>query len=911
MMPASNTKNYDYSIINRFLEIAASHPDKTAAVQGDTTISYGELNRLSAALANIIPQHAAPGSKVVAIHAERSVDLIIAILATIRAGYTFAVFDANYPAHRLNTQCEIIAPALMLHCGISREEVQSIYPSIDASRYLHVEREKLSHQAEAPALGAEKNPIAYYLFTSGTTGKPKCIKTSHAPLNHFVAFYEREFAPNASDKFSMLSGVGHDPFLRDLFVPLSIGAEICIPPEQSIRNPYHLYNWVQQSQINYIHGTPQLSKLIEAGKGDKNTLDSLKYFFCGGDILRASHARSIFRIFPNAQLVNFYGATETPQAMGYYRVNRADVDSDQPIPLGKGIDDVELLILTADMNIAATGEKGEVGIRTRFLSNGYLHDEGMTAEKFVHLGVDLPPVYRTGDAGFKNEAGFIVGTGRIDDQVKIRGYRVELAEVNSAVERTGLVENAATYAVENANGEKQLIAFVVPRNEIAHKHAPAKSSLLKNKLAEELPSYMVPSQIFWLNALYLTPNGKIDKVKLLTLSDNSAADDDEFEEITDPVQALIVEKWKTILSSMAINPTYSFVELGGDSLSFIQASLVVEEILGNLPDEWEQFSIIQLATLKSTAAKKPWSLSGFSVVTSVVVRALSIITVVADHFGLFNLPGGVVTLFIVAGWSFGRYSLVNITEKGSPGPIAKLVSRIALPTMLLLVVLRFAFHNVLLTSILLVSNYDRSIPSQSFWFIEILIQIYAVLFILSSIKPIRKLFMLHTFAAAYGAVLLALAAGVLMEFAYNTYNIYHRVPWHYIWGVFLGIAIAESKTRTHKFIVTATLLLCAVSGMRWSYPEVSIFPLLTILAVIWIKSIPLPKPIALAVTKIAMASLFIYITHFLWLGIFHKIHVPRIALIETTLAVVGGIFAWYMWDQLSVQVNKLMLRMKH
>ncbi len=910
-MPASSTKNYDYSIIAHFFENAAAHPNKTAITQGEATISYGEINRLSANLASEIPQFAAPNSKVVAIHAERSIDLVIAILASIRAGYTFAVLDANYPAQRLNTQCEIISPALILHCGFNREDVQSIYPSIDASRFLHVDREKLSQQPATPALSAiEKNPVAYYLFTSGTTGKPKCIKTSHAPLNHFVEFYEREFTPGASDKFSMLSGVGHDPFLRDLFVPLSIGAEICIPPEQSIRNPYHLYTWLKESEINYIHGTPQLSKLIEAGKGDNDALNSLKYFFCGGDILRASHARSIFRIFPNAQLVNFYGATETPQAMGFYRVNRDDINSDQPIPLGKGIDDVELLILTADMQLAATGEKGEVGIRTRFLSDGYLHDDGMTAEKFVHLGVDLPPVYRTGDAGYKNEAGFIIGAGRIDDQVKIRGYRVELAEVNSAVERTGLVENAATFTTDNANGEKQLIAFVVPRKEIANQHDPAKSAQLKNKLAEELPSYMVPSQIFWLESLYLTPNGKVDKVKLLTLADTSTTDD-EIEEITDPVQALIVEEWKTILSCKAINPTYSFVELGGDSLSFIQASLVVEEILGCLPDEWEQFSIVQLATMKSTSAKRPWSLSGLSVVTSVIVRALSIITVVADHFGFFNLPGGVVTLFIVAGWSFGRYSLVNITEKGSPGPIAKLVSRIALPTMLLLVALRFAFHNVLLTSILLVSNYDRSIPLQSFWFIEILVQIYAVLFILFSFKPVRKLFQLHTFHAAYIMTLMALAVGALMEFVYNTFSIYHRVPWHYIWGIFLGIAIAESKSRMQKLLVTATLLLCAITGILWSYPEVSVFPLLAILAVIWIKSIPLPKPLALVVTKIAMASLFIYITHFLWLGIFHKIHIPRNALVETILAVAGGIFAWYMWDQLSVSVSKLMHRFKH
>jgi len=911
-MSARDKKYYDYSIIKRFLENAATHPDAIAATQGDAAITYGELNRLSSILAAEIPHHAAPGSKVVAIHAERSVNLIIAILASIRAGYTFAVLDAHYPAHRLNTQCEIISPALILHCGLNREEVQATYPTIDANRFLQVDCEALSQQTRPPVLAdSVRNPIAYYLFTSGTTGKPKCVKTSHAPLNHFVDFYAREFAPQATDKFSMLSGIGHDPFLRDLFVPLSIGAEICIPPEQIIRNPFHLYTWIQEAQINYIHGTPQLSKLIEAGKGDNDPLGSLKYYFCGGDILRPSHARSIFRIFPNAQLVNFYGATETPQAMGFYRVNRADVNSDQPIPLGKGIDDVELLILTADMQIAATGEKGEVGIRTSYLSDGYLHDDGMTAEKFVHLGADLPPIYRTGDAGYQNDSHFIIGAGRIDDQVKIRGYRVELAEVNSAVERTGLVENAATFAADNVNGEKHLISFVVPGKEIANQHDPAKNALLKLKLAEELPSYMVPTQIFWLNALYLTPNGKVDKAKLLTLAHTSAAGEDELEEITDPVQALIVEKWKTILSLKAINPSYSFVELGGDSLSFIQASLVVEEILGCLPDEWELFSIVQLATMKSKTAKKPWSLSGFSVVTSVVVRALSIITVVADHFGLFNLPGGVVTLFIVAGWSFGRYSLQTITEKGTPSPIAKLVSRIAIPTMLLLLLLRFAFHNVLLTSILLVSNYDRSIPSQSFWFIEILVQIYAVLYILFSIKPIRKLFMLHTFAAAYSMALLALAAGSLMEFVYNTYSIYHRVPWHYIWGIFLGIAIAESKTRTHKIIATATLLLCAVSGMLWSYPEVSIFPLLAILAVIWIKSIPLPKPLALAVTKIAMASLFIYITHFLWLGIFHKVHVPRFALVETTLAVIGGIFAWYLWDQLSVRVSKIILRFKH
>jgi non-ribosomal peptide synthetase component F len=301
-------------IFDRFLAVCAERPEATAIVHPRGAWTYAQLERASRALAAQLL--AMPGDdRVVALYSRRSGELVVAMLACLRAGLTFAVLDAAYPVERVQLLLDVLHPGRFVAIGPVEESAPLKLPSsvmrletVDA--LLHGEASQLDQ------VGADA--IAYLLFTSGTTGVPKCIATPHTPLVHFIDWYERTFDVDARCRFSMLSGLGHDPILRDVFVPLSTGAELHIPSPASVLDPALLYGWLAEHRITHAHVTPQLSRILCAGRRDRETLASLRFVFSGGDALRSKQATDIIAAAPGARVVNFYGATETPQAMSFH-----------------------------------------------------------------------------------------------------------------------------------------------------------------------------------------------------------------------------------------------------------------------------------------------------------------------------------------------------------------------------------------------------------------------------------------------------------------------------------------------------------------------------------------------------------------------------------------------------------------
>lgn len=847
-----------WPVAHDFLAQAARDGSRAALVDSRQILTYAQLEQCSRRLGAEILRTASSASRVVAIHGRRNAGLVVAMLGASRAGFTFAVLDAAYPPERLRQMAALIHPALIVGDDEADPRWREVFAGVNTP-FLGIDSggEVLCASAAALESPLDHAPakIAYLLFTSGTTGKPKCIATPHAPIRHFTAWYAETFRPGVDDRFSLLSGLGHDPVLRDIFVPLSVGATLYIPDQAAITSPCALFEWVRASRISFLHGTPPLFRILCAGAQERDSrVESLRYIFSGGDQLPTKLVRQIHKAAPLAQVVNFYGATETPQAMAFHCVRHGETNI---IPVGRGIRDVQLLVLTESLALAAVGERGQIGIRTRHLAAGYWEDPEATAQRFVPSPFSRDPedrIYLTGDYGQYRPDGEVVLLGRADDQVKIRGFRVELAEVNSAVENLPLTQGAVVQAQTTAAGEKILVAYVAV-DPICHDAARAE---LDRLLPERLPSYMLPSQVIWLDQLPLLPNGKTDRAALETLWQARQAEilrllpaDDADDNET---ESRLTREWCRILGMPRLDRNRSFAELGGDSISFIQASLAVRALIGHLPEDWSQIS---LSTLAARRAQN--QCTWFPLDTAILVRALSIVLIVLGHITPYDISGAYTALFMLAGVNFANYLCPAILLENGIRPILRFLLRLAVPTLLAIAWKNWEFLPDRWWAFLMISNYlpIASCRLAGFWFMDVLFQIFAILAVLFSFRVTRRAIATDPFRFAVGATVVAMGTGMAIHLTWHpSPDIYKNwIPHRHLWTVFFGMAMLYANTWKPKLILVGLLLVGTALGV---VPALSLFLACVLL---YVKRVPVPAFLVPALAAIAATSLFIYVTH--------------------------------------------------
>lgn len=624
----------EVSILSAFLEAAARNPNKPALVHRLSTWSFADLDRSSSKLAEqLIATGVAPGD-VVAVVSGRDPGLVCAILAVLKAGAVFATVNDAYPDARI-AACLRVARAkhVVLVGGVralSSEITGNLATTASPSVPDRVDASTAEAAPSLPLRGIPDGP-AYLMFTSGSTGEPKCIATGQYPLPHFVKWHSQTFELTENDHFSMLSGLSHDPLLRDIFTPLSIGATLHIPEQSVLTDPSALFSWLQQQSITVAHLTPPLGQVLLAG-AEGRLLPQLRYLFWGGDVLRPSLVTEIRAVAAGAAHVNFYGTTETPQAVGFFRVEA--VESAARIPIGKGIADVDLLVLLESGEVAAVGEVGELVVRTRYLSQGYWHDAAASKHKYQvnpHTNDPGDRWYRTGDLAQYAPDGNVEFRGRADDQVKVRGYRVELAEVTAILSRHSAVREAVVLGRLDALGDTQLIAYVT---------GVAGSSLTSTELVEygraELPAHMRPTAFRVLAKLPLLENGKIDRRALLELPIEAET---RAQRGTDKERAL-AKIWADVLGTSVVDINDSFYDMGGDSLSAIRV-MVNMRALGLDPELCRQIlqgrTIAQIASGESGGVAGenggPGNLDAHRRLLLNVVRGLMVVLVVSCHWG--------------------------------------------------------------------------------------------------------------------------------------------------------------------------------------------------------------------------------------------------------------------------------------
>ncbi len=581
-----------HTIISRRAE---QRPQAPAIVDDGGTWTYRKLNLESNRLANCLIAGGIEPGDVVAIYAHRSAALALAILGVLRAGGVFVILDPAYPPARLVDYLGIARPKGWLQMAAAGGLPEEIARWLDATVPLRLtlpdKQKEISaglrnFSARAPVVTVDADSPAYLAFTSGSTGQPKGVLCRHGPMTHFLPWQEEAFALRSSDRYALLSGLAYNHLQRDLFTALASGATLYVPNPDCLKEPNRLVDWLREHAITILHLTPALGRMLETAKG--KSLPSVRRIFCGGDLLSRQDIRSMRELAPNAEIVSFYGATETQRAVGYFAVSedqlQNEVRAKSSMPTGRGAPDVQLLLLTPSGQLAGVGEVGELYVRSPHLAAGYIDDDALTESNFPvnpFTREKSDRLFRTGDLGRYLPDGNVEWTGRIDRRVSIRGFRIELAEVEAALRQCAGVRAAAVVADEFFSGSQ---AECVDTRLIAYLEIDTRSAVsigeVRRLLGAKLPPYMVPAYFRKLARLPLNPNGKIDYFSLSAqgpfIDDRDAAFEAPFGEMEQRLEVIFAQ----LLGVASIGRRDNFFALGGHSLLAAQAAARIRESLG-------------------------------------------------------------------------------------------------------------------------------------------------------------------------------------------------------------------------------------------------------------------------------------------------------------------------------------------
>ncbi|GJM10921.1 MAG: hypothetical protein DHS20C11_31970 [Lysobacteraceae bacterium] len=568
------------SVSTLFEQQVQQTPQRTAVVDQFDHLSYQQLQRRSTLIAEQLSARGVGAEDIVAIFAHRSVAVVAAVLGVLRSGAAFLLLDPAYPPARILSLINLSRPKAWLQlvdAGPLPEALEHGLNKLDLRSKVNLARggliESTTTHKPLDAAPVAQDQLAYVSFTSGSTGQPKGVLGRHGPLSCFIEWQKRQFNLNSDDRFSLLSGLSHDPLQRDIFTPLCIGASIWIPDPNQLYIPGWLAQWCRANAITQMHTTPAMLRfLCDAPVDSTPTLPELRGTYVVGDVLANADARLLRTIAPNADCVNLYGATETQRAVAYHRVSADKSKASSTVPLGIGIPGVQLVVLDENHRRVGVGDVGEIHVRSHALARGYLGDRELTAAKFVtnpFTGDSEDRLYKTGDLGRYRADGSVEFAGRKDDQVQIRGVRVEPGEVQVVLSEHQLLARCAVIAVGSAP-DCRLVAWCVPTN----KERPPSESDLRAYLHQNLPPALIPDRLLTTDALPLTPNNKLDRAMLKRWSCDAqstpSADTPTTNRALSKTEDTIADMWSRILTAGPFAADDDFFQSGGDSLRVMQ-----------------------------------------------------------------------------------------------------------------------------------------------------------------------------------------------------------------------------------------------------------------------------------------------------------------------------------------------------
>jgi len=500
---------------------AADRPDALAVTLGDEELSYGELDRLSAAIAARLLEEGARPDDRVCLFVSKSPLGVAAMLGCLRAGCVYVPIDLASPAARLGLIVEAADPAFALVAADAR----AILDQVIALGAVPAGAAAISLAAIEP--GAEPAPVerrasdaAHILFTSGSTGTPKGVVITHANVVAFLEWAIAYFRIEAGDRLS-----GHAPFHFDLstfdiYSALWTGAELHLVPPSANLLPRDLAAFIERRQLTQWFSVPTVFAYMDKLDAvPESGFTSLQRILWCGDVLPTPVLRAWMRRHPGATFTNLYGPTEATIASSYHTLEEMPESDTSPVPIGRPCDGEELLVLDAELVPVPAGETGDLYIGGTGLSPGYWRDDEKTDHAFLaDPRGGAGRIYRTGDLARLEDDGLVYFVGRSDSQIKSRGHRIELGEVEVAVNSLDAVREVAVVAVDTGDFDAKAICCAwAPTDD-----AP-EGERLRSELQPILPAYMLPSRWLRLDNLPKNANGKIDRPRLRELLSGTEA----------------------------------------------------------------------------------------------------------------------------------------------------------------------------------------------------------------------------------------------------------------------------------------------------------------------------------------------------------------------------------------------------
>ncbi len=577
-----------------FEEQARRSPDAIVARCGDRHITSAQLDRRANRLARRLRERGAGPETIVGIALERSIELLIAMVAVAKAGAACLLLDPQLPKRRVDFMLRDADALVCLTC----QEVQKRLPA-GHSVLLVDDAPTTVHDVAPLEVDVSDTNLAYVIYTSGTTGHPKGVAIEHRSAVNLVAWHVRAFNVTVDDRVTQLAGLGFDALLWEIWPNLAAGACICIPPDDVRSIPKALQAWLLKMEITVAFVPTPLAEALLALSWPKSSV--LRTMLVGGDVL---HSRP--DISMPFELVNNYGPSEctvvATSGIVHPGSNRRDI-----LPsIGRPIDNVETYLLDTALQPVPVGVLGELHIGGIGVGRGYLNQPELTAQCFIpHPFSDQPDdrLYKTGDLARYRPDGSIEFVGRLDNQVQLRGFRVELGEIEAVLRHHPAIHDAVVVARSDHRGHQNLVAYLVPIHDI-----PPSLPSIREHLRASLPEYMVPSAFVPVDAIPLSPNGKVDRAALpVPVPVEPVRNDDEVLPPS-PVEKLLIGVWKSTLNVSTVSTRDNFFELGGNSLLAIELLEKIRLDLGlqvSLADLFQAPTVESLAKLSVPASSPP------------------------------------------------------------------------------------------------------------------------------------------------------------------------------------------------------------------------------------------------------------------------------------------------------------------
>ena len=568
---SSSEKSKGYEFIHAVFEVQAQNtPDRLAISCEENALTYAELNQGSNQLAAYLKGLGVGPEQVVGIYLERSLEAILAMLAVLKAGGAYLVFDQDYPQHRIHFMLKDASVAVIL----TQERFSEKFADLTGTLVcLDQDQENIwaSHFTDSQHMLNPEN-LAYCMYTSGTTDEPKRIGVSHASLTTYIQSLKQSFTISSHDIYLETASMAFSASTRQIFLPLCSGATIHIATTGQRQDPFVLYDLIGARQITVWDTVPSVWKnccdsVFGARKSKTKTDEnhSLRLILLTGEALDGKTV-SQWKTYleESVKIVNLYSQTESAGTISYQAIANDVGTSEEQVPIGRALPDTRMFVLDHDFRYVDAGKSGRIFVGGDRMARGYLNRPDLTAAHFIPDPFGLKPgerLLRTGDLGCQQPDGSFKWTGRSDQQVKVRGYRLELGEIETLLRQYEGITDAVVVRQGNELGDHQIVAYVVP-----HLMGEITTEALQAFLKNRIPSFMLPISFVFLEVLPRTLNGKVDR-RLLPMPDIATANlGATYVAPHNSLEKIITAVWQEVFGKEPIGVNDNFFDLGGQSL---------------------------------------------------------------------------------------------------------------------------------------------------------------------------------------------------------------------------------------------------------------------------------------------------------------------------------------------------------